>query len=135
MASAVAGSGLMKKIIFSIVVSLGVSGIAFAKGDAKAGQGKVATCSACHGATGASMAPNFPHLAGQGERYLVKQITEIKAGERKVPEMAPFVDCSAIFINTGTLPSTNATVAFVSVLFSSSNRVLASPKVPPKTIP
>ena len=81
----------MKKVIFSLVVSLGVSGITFAKGDAKVGQGKVATCSACHGATGVSMAPNFPHLAGQGERYLVKQITEIKAGERKVPEMAPFV--------------------------------------------
>ncbi len=91
MTSAVAGSGLMKKVIFSLVVSLGISGVAFAKGDASAGKAKVATCSACHGAAGVSLAPNFPHLAGQGERYLTKQITEIKAGERVVPEMVPFV--------------------------------------------
>ncbi len=82
---------LMKKVIFGLVVSLGVSGVAFAKGDANAGKAKVATCTACHGATGVSLAPNFPNLAGQGERYLVKQISDIKAGNRNVPEMAPFV--------------------------------------------
>ena len=83
--------GLMKKVIFSLVVSLGVTGIAFAKGDASAGKDKVATCAACHGATGVSAAPIYPNLAGQGERYLAKQITEIKAGNRVVPEMVPFV--------------------------------------------
>ncbi len=82
---------LMKKVIFALVVSLGVSGVAFAKGDANAGKAKVANCTACHGATGVSLAPNFPNLAGQGERYLVKQISDIKAGNRSVPEMMPFV--------------------------------------------
>lgn len=82
---------LMKKVILSLVVSLGVTGVAFAKGDANAGKAKVATCTACHGATGVSLAPNYPNLAGQGERYLIKQISEIKAGNRKVPEMTPFV--------------------------------------------
>ncbi|MGI9281838.1 MAG: c-type cytochrome [Endozoicomonas sp.] len=81
----------MKKVIFGLVVSLGVSGVVFAKGDANAGKAKVATCTACHGATGVSLVPNYPNLAGQGERYLVKQITEIKAGNRSVPEMVPFV--------------------------------------------
>ncbi|WP_299734566.1 c-type cytochrome [uncultured Endozoicomonas sp.] len=81
----------MKKIILSLVVSLGVTGIAFAKGDAAAGKAKSVTCSACHGAAGVSPAPNWPNLAGQGERYLVKQITEIKEGARSVPEMVPFV--------------------------------------------
>ena len=81
----------MKKVILSLVICLGVTGLAFAKGDANAGKGKVATCTACHGATGVSPAPNWPNLAGQGELYLVKQITEIKDGKRSVPEMAPFV--------------------------------------------
>ena len=81
----------MKKVILSLFICLGVTGVAFAKGDANAGKGKIATCTACHGATGVSPAPNWPNLAGQGERYLIKQISEIKAGIRVVPEMAPFV--------------------------------------------
>lgn len=81
----------MNKIILSLVISLGVTGLAFAKGDASAGEGKIATCTACHGATGVSSAPNWPNLAGQGEKYLVKQMTEIKEGKRSVPEMAPFM--------------------------------------------
>ncbi len=50
---------------------------------------KVATqCVACHGAQGISVVPNFPKLAGQGERYLLKQLKDIKSGTREVPEMA-----------------------------------------------
>ena len=81
----------MNKVILSLVISLGVTGLAFAKGDANAGKGKVATCTACHGATGVSPAPNWPNLAGQGEKYLIKQMTEIKKGKRSVPEMIPFM--------------------------------------------
>jgi cytochrome c553 len=33
------------------------------------------------------MAPNFPKLAGQGERYLDKQLHDIKSGKRVVLEM------------------------------------------------
>ena len=33
------------------------------------------------------MAPNFPKLAGQGDRYLLKQLHEIKDGKRQVLEM------------------------------------------------
>lgn len=82
---------VMKKIILTVFISLGVAGLAFAKGDAAAGQAKATTCAACHGATGISMAPIWPNLAGQGQRYLIKQITEIKDGVRSVPEMMPFV--------------------------------------------
>ena len=81
----------MNKVILSLIVSLGATGLAFAKGDAVAGKTKVTTCTACHGATGVSLAPNYPNLAGQGERYLAKQIMDIKAGSRSVPEMIPFV--------------------------------------------
>jgi len=80
----------MKKVLISIILSVGLMSTAQA-GDAVAGKAKAATCGACHGADGNSLAPNFPKIAGQGERYLVKQITEIKNGDRQVPEMLGFV--------------------------------------------
>ena len=78
----------MNKLLVSLVLSLGVAGSAYAQqGDAEAGQGKIAICTACHGADGNSMMPNWPSLASQGERYLLKQMIDIKAGTRVVPEM------------------------------------------------
>ncbi len=56
-------------------------------GKAAAGKDKVAVCTACHGATGASAAPNWPNLAGQHEDYLVHAITAYQNGERKDPVM------------------------------------------------
>ncbi|MBD9502364.1 c-type cytochrome [Pseudomonas sp. BGr12] len=77
----------MNKLIVSLLLTLGLVGVANAAGDAKAGQAKAAVCGACHGADGNSMAPNFPKLAGQGERYLLKQMHDIKDGKRTVLEM------------------------------------------------
>ncbi len=77
----------MNKLIVSLLLTVGISGIAHAAGDATAGQAKAAVCGACHGPDGNSMAPNFPKLAGQGERYLNKQLHDIKAGKRTVLEM------------------------------------------------
>ncbi|WP_185265790.1 c-type cytochrome [Halopseudomonas xiamenensis] len=83
----------MNKLLVSLVLSLGVAGSAHAlQGDAAAGQGKVALCTACHGADGNSAMPNWPKLAGQGERYLIKQMTDIKEGTRPVPEMTGMLD-------------------------------------------
>jgi len=59
--------------------------------DAAAGETKAAVCSACHGPGGNSMVPLFPKLAGQHEKYLIKQLQDIKAGVRVVPEMAAIV--------------------------------------------
>ncbi|MBV4521685.1 cytochrome c4 [Pseudomonas sp. SWRI74] len=83
----------MKKLIVSLLLTVGISGMAHAAGepvkpgDAAAGQAKAAVCGACHGPDGNSMAPNFPKLAGQGERYLTKQLHDIKSGKRTVLEM------------------------------------------------
>ncbi|NLY57271.1 MAG: cytochrome c4 [Gammaproteobacteria bacterium] len=78
----------MNKLLVGLVLSLGVAGSAHAlQGDAAAGEGKVAICSACHSADGNSIMPNWPKLAGQGERYLLKQMMDIKSGVRNVPEM------------------------------------------------
>ncbi|WP_150305731.1 c-type cytochrome [Pseudomonas saliphila] len=83
----------MNKLLVSLVLSLGVAGSAHAlEGDAEAGQGKVAVCGACHGPDGNSLVPNFPKLAGQGERYLFKQLVDIKEGARVVPEMTGMLD-------------------------------------------
>ncbi len=54
-----------------------------------AGQEKAKTCAACHGADGNSAAPDFPRLAGQNFDYLVKALSDYKAGERKNVIMAP----------------------------------------------
>ena len=55
--------------------------------DPVAGQSKTVVCGACHGPDGNSLVPVFPNLAGQGERYLLKQLHEIRDGKRVVPEM------------------------------------------------
>ena len=80
----------MRKKLLAVAVVLGVAGplSAFAadaaiKGDAAAGKAKAAACAACHGADGNSMAPTFPRLAGQGERYLLKQLHEINRQDKK----------------------------------------------------
>ncbi len=77
----------MNKVLVTLLLTLGITGMAHAAGDAKAGQAKAAMCGACHGADGNSAAPNFPKLAGQGERYLLKQMNDIKSGNRNVLEM------------------------------------------------
>ena len=81
-------SFLLRAIASSLVL---ISLQAFAKGDAASGQGKSAICAACHGVDGNSAVPNWPKLAGQHEKYLVRQVTLIKSGDRQVPEMLGIV--------------------------------------------
>jgi len=79
----------------SFVLLAGVLGVAQAneaapaapKGDAVAGQAKAAVCAACHGADGNSVIPANPMLAGQGARYLAKQLHDFKSGARANPVM------------------------------------------------
>lgn len=59
-----------------------------AKGDPKVGEGKSATCVACHGAKGVSVNDLWPNLAGQKPGYIVKQLKDFKAGSRKDPVMS-----------------------------------------------
>jgi cytochrome c553 len=86
----------MKKIVVLICLALGWASNSFAAattlvGDASAGKSKSAACGACHGADGNSAAP-FPKLAGQGEKYLLKQMHDIRDGARSVPAMAGQLD-------------------------------------------
>ncbi|MFT5888018.1 MAG: cytochrome c553 [Zhongshania sp.] len=83
---------MTKPLLVMFASLLIASATVAAEGNASAGNAKAAPCAACHGADGNSAAPNFPKLAGQGERYLVKQITDIKSGARSVPMMAGQAD-------------------------------------------
>jgi cytochrome c553 len=53
-----------------------------AKADLVKGQEKAATCVACHTADGTRGLPANPILQGQHADYIVKQLTEFKAGKR-----------------------------------------------------
>jgi cytochrome c553 len=61
-------------------------------GDADAGKEKSKTCAACHGPDGNSAAADFPRLAGQHYDYLLRTISEYKAGVRKSALMMPMVE-------------------------------------------
>ena len=52
------------------------------QGNAENGKTKSITCSACHGVDGNSAIPMNPKLAGQHEKYLVKQLTEFKLASK-----------------------------------------------------
>ena len=79
----------LPRAIASLLVLVSVQ--AAAGGDATAGQAKSAICAACHGMDGNSVVSNWPKLAGQHEKYLVRQTSLIKSGARPVPEMMGIV--------------------------------------------
>lgn len=62
---------------------------AHAAGDPAAGKELVAACAACHGQDGATpIDPTYPVLAGQNEKYLLRQLQLIQTDERLVSLMA-----------------------------------------------
>lgn len=85
----------MKNRIHLLLAGLGLiafSNFAMAEGDPEAGQTKSAVCQACHGADGStSLLPVYPKIAAMGEKYLIKQLQDVKDGNRKIDEMAPIV--------------------------------------------
>ncbi len=56
-------------------------------GDPRTGREKAAPCAACHGEKGEGTSPLFPRLAGQHERYLIRQLRDFKNGRRPDPTM------------------------------------------------
>ncbi|MEE9413216.1 MAG: c-type cytochrome [Methylococcales bacterium] len=54
---------------------------------AKQGEQAVASCVACHGEKGNSLAPIFPKLAGLNKKYLIKQLEDFQLHKRKNPTM------------------------------------------------
>ena len=80
-------------LVMSLLVLLGLAPAIYgAEGNPIKGQSLNATCIACHGKDGNSIAGSFPNIAGQGENYLYKQMTEIQSGVRAAPLMAGILD-------------------------------------------
>jgi cytochrome c553 len=80
-----------KKILLLFIVPLmALPATASARGNATAGAEKAATCAACHGKDGHSVDPNYPNLAGQYQSYLVKALSDYRAGRRTNAIMTGF---------------------------------------------
>lgn len=72
----------MKKTIITLL-ALSASLMAFAAPNIEAGKEKgESLCMACHGVGGVSVNPIWPSLAGQGEKYILKQLKDFKSGVR-----------------------------------------------------
>lgn len=77
----------MRKIIivlFALAFSVNISA-----GDAAKGKEKTVACVACHAVDGNSPLAMNPKIAGQNEKYLVKQLQDFKSGVRANAIMAP----------------------------------------------
>lgn len=98
----------MKKVVLSALALFAVASTNAFAGDVEAGKAKSATCAACHGAAGISMIPMYPNLAGQKEQYLVKQLKDFKAGNRKDPVMGAMA-----------MPLSDADIANLSAYYAS----------------
>lgn len=79
----------MRKIMM-IAAAMAVASFAYA-GDPAAGKEKSKVCAACHGETGATPIADNPKLAGQYYEYLLRALSDYKAGVRKNPVMSGMV--------------------------------------------
>lgn len=82
----------MKKIILAlVVVILGGGSLPALSADIAAGKTKAdQLCKSCHGPDGKATIPLYPHLAGQNQMYLEKQLKDFRSGTRKDPAMQGF---------------------------------------------
>ncbi len=76
----------------SVALALMCSSQSLAQGSAEAGRAKAVTCTACHGADGNSVMAEWPSLAGQHARYLVRQLEAYQRGERQDVLMTTLAD-------------------------------------------
>lgn len=77
--------GISYLLCFVITIAFGSS--AYGQGDTTAGKQKAALCAGCHAEDGNSTTPIFPRLAGQHEKYLIRQLADFKNGKRADPTM------------------------------------------------
>ena len=85
----------MIKLFYTLAMATSltvIASFATAAGDAARGESLVAVCAGCHGADGNSPTPMFPKIAGLGYKYLLKQLHNVKSGERVIAEMTGILD-------------------------------------------
>ncbi|RUO30863.1 cytochrome c4 [Aliidiomarina sedimenti] len=77
----------MKKFAILCGVVLFASNAALAEeGDIERGQELTQTCAACHGADGNSPSGDFPTIAGQHNKYTIKQLHDFQTGNESQGE-------------------------------------------------
>ena len=74
-------------IVLGLAASVAFGDAALA-GDPVAGKAKAQQCVPCHGLDGVARQPNAPHIAGESEIYLTKQLKAFRSGERKDEQMS-----------------------------------------------
>ena len=75
-------------LTFTVLALPSVWSVVNAMGDPSRGEAQAMVCAAWHGQDGASgIAPSYPNLAGQNEKYLFNQLKMIASGERVLVEM------------------------------------------------
>ncbi|MCY3793223.1 MAG: c-type cytochrome [Gammaproteobacteria bacterium] len=68
-----------------VALWLGLAATVHGAGDPEAGKALSLACSACHGMDGATgLDPTYPDLAGQNERYMLRQMQLIQSNERPI---------------------------------------------------
>ena len=83
----------MKKLIAGVVLGVSLTALAHGAGDPEAGEKNAAVCAGCHGQGGTKpVMAVYPKLADMGEVYLYRQLVDIKAGDRAIPEMTGLLD-------------------------------------------
>lgn len=80
----------MKKVIGVILTFLFAASVN--AGDATKGKAKTGVCAGCHNADGNSPLAINPKIAGQGAKYLAKQLHDFKSGARENATMKPMAD-------------------------------------------
>lgn len=73
---------MLRILVASTALMIGMTGMAQAAGDAAAGKGKAAVCAACHGADGIAQVPVYPNLKGQNAPYLEGALKAYRDGQR-----------------------------------------------------
>lgn len=99
----------------ALVLIFMASFTASAQGDVKAGKAKSAACVACHRVDGNSALVAYPVLAGQHEKYLLKQLKEFKLGVETKGAQGRYNALMAGII----LPLTDQDMADLAAYFSS----------------
>ncbi|MGC1183097.1 c-type cytochrome [Legionella sp.] len=80
----------MKKLALTVILCIPI--VMYAQENSTYIANKALVCSACHGQKGNSSNPEWPNLAGQHPKYLIKQLKEIKKGTlRNAPTMSALI--------------------------------------------
>jgi len=106
----------MKKLALAFILCSPV--IIYADESSQLIQNKALICAACHGQQGVSSNPEWPNLAGQNEKYFIKQIHDLKQGTlRSAPTMTAIIatltpqDIDDLAVYYAKMPITQSTTA------------------------